>query len=271
MSRIAFLCVLLAALFARGQDESVLPAAPEMFIETTRDSVAIRGPVSSSAHESILNRIITERFGDRTADIELTEGSALPPGWALTTEMTLRALSETRNATATITGGGIRIKGVTTSAPGWQEAVARVEQSLLPGMSFTHDVVAIKPYGSINRQCIELFRTAMRGRKIEFEHGSAQLGTAAAPMLDELVQIASDCPSSTIAITGHTDGTGDEDGNLALSQARADAVAGYITASGIAGTRIEAIGVGSARPLVEEVDAGARQLNRRIEIDIRFP
>ena len=267
--RVALVCALFGAPTAQGQNPEQAPAA--MTIAMTHDSIAVSGSVSSAAHEDILRQLIADRFAGRTPTIDLTPAKSLPPGWALATEMTLRAVASTRSATVSIASGEISIKGITTDAPALRDSLARVEQSLLPGMTLTHDVAEISPNGSMNRQCIELFRTAMRGRRIGFAHGSAEIGTAAAPMLDELVQILADCPSSSIAVKGHTDSTGDEASNLKLSQDRADAVAAYIVDSGIAKARIESRGVGSAEPVANEVDARARELNRRIEIDIRFP
>ena len=109
-----------------------------------------------------------------------------------------------------------------------------------------------------------------RGRGIEFGRASAEIGTASMPLLDELIQIAADCPDSDIEITGHTDNTGGDATNLALSQQRANAVASYLAAGGIAEQRIRAAGVGSAEPLVAEDAPQARRLNRRIEIELSF-
>ena len=87
-------------------------------------------------------------------------------------------------------------------------------------------------------------------------------------MLDEIVQIASDCPATTMTITGHTDASGEESANLRLSEARARAVADYLIARGISVERITVSGAGSSVPLLPGRDAHARRTNRRI--DFRF-
>ncbi len=140
-----------------------------------------------------------------------------------------------------------------------------------PKLDYQHQVSEVGSVTSINRQCIELFRTAMRGRKIEFLRARADLSTSAFPLLDELIQIAVDCPAASIDVTGHTDSQGEESVNQSLSLARAEVVAAYLEAGGIAKKRISAKGVGSSKPLVHEDNAQARQLNRRIDIDLRFP
>ncbi|PXY37160.1 hypothetical protein DI005_36915 [Prauserella sp. PE36] len=59
---------------------------------------------------------------------------------------------------------------------------------------------------------------------------------------------------------------GDPAGARALSQERADAVAQRLIASGIANTRVTAIGYGDTRPLSPSGDTGA---DRRVEITVR--
>ena len=267
------LCIVVAVGAARTQESDSLPeqAPVELTIEVLASSLEIRGIVSSVAHQAILNQTVLTLFPGKKASYALEIRPALPPGWALITDLSLRALAGTRSATASVTPTTLVIRGITSSGEQWLHAAARIERNLLPGMRFTHRVEEIRSQGSLNRQCIELFRTAQRGRRIEFARDEAALGTAALPLLDELVQIASDCPASSIRISGHTDSTGDETANRQLSQQRADAVAAYMIERGIPAQRIIASGVGSSQPLADEGSARARQLNRRIEIDIDFP
>jgi len=272
-SLVGFLCVLLAFSPARTQEPDATPPAgtPQLTITVHTSRVELRGVVSSVAHELIIQQTMTNFFAEKEALYELEVRPALAPGWALVTEITLRSLAATRSATAQISDSEIVIRGIAASTADWNEAAARIERNLLPGMTFQHEVVEIPMSGSMNRQCLELFRTAKRGRKIEFPRASATLGTSASPLLDELLQIAVDCPATHIEIIGHTDSTGDETVNQALSQARANAVSGYLVAGGLAAERITATGKGSSEPLVGEDSSQARQLNRRIDIELRFP
>jgi outer membrane protein OmpA-like peptidoglycan-associated protein len=73
---------------------------------------------------------------------------------------------------------------------------------------------------------------------------------------------------SLVRIEGHTDDTGDHLDNIALSRRRADAVRAQLMARGVEGTRLESVGFGAARPLVEGTDAAARTQNRRVEFTI---
>jgi OOP family OmpA-OmpF porin len=240
-------------------------------IENDGDAISLKGDISSNAHESILARSVAEFFPDHTRSMDLVVRPALPPGWALITDITLKALAETLTATALITPERIELRGYSLDPEHWVAARQRIADNLLIGMQLDVGVIRMGPAAPLSRQCIELFRTALRGRSIGFALGSAEIGTASMPLLDELVQIAADCPTAAISITGHTDNSGDEAANLALSRMRAAAVAAYMTGAGIAGDRITAIGVGSAEPLVDETGARARRLNRRIDVELSFP
>ena len=57
--------------------------------------------------------------------------------------------------------------------------------------------------------------------------------------------------------------------NLDLSKRRAQAVVGYLNASGIADDRIHAAGYGETRPIAPNDTEEGKALNRRIEFTIQ--
>jgi outer membrane protein OmpA-like peptidoglycan-associated protein len=69
-----------------------------------------------------------------------------------------------------------------------------------------------------------------------------------------------------LVVEGHTDSQGSERYNLTLSQNRADAVRAYLVSRGYNANRIEAHGIGKARPVSENGTAEGRANNRRVEI-----
>ena len=88
--------------------------------------------------------------------------------------------------------------------------------------------------------------------------------------LDKIANFLIDHPTFKLIISGHTDSAGKEESNLKLSQARADAIKNYLsTKFQIDAKRITAIGYGSAKPIVEEITEENRQLNRRVEFEIK--
>lgn len=68
-----------------------------------------------------------------------------------------------------------------------------------------------------------------------------------------------------IELSGHTDNVGKEEDNQELSEARAKAVAEYLTKKGIVKERISYKGYGSVKPLSTNETEDGRLLNRRVE------
>lgn len=71
-----------------------------------------------------------------------------------------------------------------------------------------------------------------------------------------------------IQLEGHTDFAGNPTANLALSQARVDAVKKYLTKSGINKNRILTKAFGGSQPLFQERTPEAMAKNRRVEVRI---
>ncbi len=103
---------------------------------------------------------------------------------------------------------------------------------------------------------------------IEFEVGSANITAAGQEELQKAVAFFTENEALNAAIEGHTDTDGSEEGNLALSQARAEAVQAFLVDNGIAAERLTATGFGESRPiLVDGVEDKAA--SRRIEFNVR--
>lgn len=114
--------------------------------------------------------------------------------------------------------------------------------------------------------CQKDVETLLRARTIRFEEGSARIDAASAPLVDEVATALRPCLGSIIAITGHTDSSGPEPGNLALSAERAQAVNDALVDRGIPSDGLRVRGVGSQQP-VPGLDP-ADPANRRIEFSV---
>lgn len=114
--------------------------------------------------------------------------------------------------------------------------------------------------------CEEDVDALLRARTIRFEEGSARIDVASETLIAEVAAALRPCLGSIIAITGHTDSSGPEPGNLELSRERADAVRLALVAQGIPADGLRASGVGSRSPVrgLERTDPA----NRRIEFSV---
>jgi outer membrane protein OmpA-like peptidoglycan-associated protein len=120
----------------------------------------------------------------------------------------------------------------------------------------------------INREA-DPIESKIAFQSVEFENGKADILPAMHSDLNKLADFMIDHPTFKLNISGHTDSQGNEDSNLRLSQARADAIKAYLIYEfKIAAARIEAHGYGSAKPIVQEKTEQERKLNRRVEFDI---
>lgn len=106
----------------------------------------------------------------------------------------------------------------------------------------------------------------LRARSVRFEEGSAQLAPGSDILLDEVADALRPCVGSIIAITGHTDASGTDAANVALSRDRALAVRKALVARGVPADGTRPRGVGSSLP-VAGLDP-ADPANRRIEFSV---
>ncbi|CAD5378587.1 conserved exported hypothetical protein [Pseudomonas sp. OF001] len=99
-----------------------------------------------------------------------------------------------------------------------------------------------------------------------FDAGRAELKASANRTVLKLFQFLQLNPQRTVRIEGYTDSRGQPAENLALSRARAQAVADVLVDLGIAAERIQVQGYGGAFPVAANASSRGRAQNRRVEI-----
>ena len=105
--------------------------------------------------------------------------------------------------------------------------------------------------------------------KIEFDYNSYQIRSGSYRLLNELGEALKSeaLKEKRIIIKGHTDSDGSDAYNLKLSLNRASSVKNYLVGSfSIADNQLRVVGFGEAVPLVPNITAENKQLNRRVEI-----
>ena len=104
-----------------------------------------------------------------------------------------------------------------------------------------------------------------------FDTGKATLKPGAESTMDRLSAFLQKAPDRSVIIEGHTDSTGSDEFNQALSESRASSVKASLVGKGIAADRVVAVGKGEGVPVASNDNAGGRQQNRRVEIIISNP
>ena len=106
---------------------------------------------------------------------------------------------------------------------------------------------------------------------IAFEQSTDRFRQSAIPELDRLVALVDACRQGKVRVTGHTDASGNEAANHALSLQRANAVIDYLVVRGIDADRLLSRGAGAGEPVADNSTRYGRSLNRRIEIEFLQP
>lgn len=103
---------------------------------------------------------------------------------------------------------------------------------------------------------------------ITFAYDRADLSPEAQQALNSVAQVLNHYPDSTIAVTGHTDDSGNDAYNQRLSEQRAASVANYLATHGVAAMRVTQRGLGESSPKVPNNSDANRATNRRVELAI---
>ncbi|MEQ9491837.1 MAG: OmpA family protein [Alphaproteobacteria bacterium] len=100
-----------------------------------------------------------------------------------------------------------------------------------------------------------------------FDFDSASISEVEQITVTEAVRAFRESGASSLALTGHTDKSGANDYNVALSKKRVDAVADALRARGIADSAIKIAASGESKPAIDTADGVKERLNRRVVIN----
>jgi OOP family OmpA-OmpF porin len=110
---------------------------------------------------------------------------------------------------------------------------------------------------------VDEINEVLEANPIRFRSSESEILPESFPTLDRVVEVLQG-PPLAVRIEGYTDVLGDQDFNLALSQARADAVLVYLTDSGVDTSQMEAVGLGETERFGAGNTVEALAANRRV-------
>lgn len=103
---------------------------------------------------------------------------------------------------------------------------------------------------------------------ILFATNSSSLNSASQGALSQFAASLRNNPDTDIQIVGHTDSSGSDAINTPLSEKRAQAVYNYLLQSGVAGNRMQSVGMGASQPVADNTTSAGKAQNRRVEVFI---
>jgi outer membrane protein OmpA-like peptidoglycan-associated protein len=102
--------------------------------------------------------------------------------------------------------------------------------------------------------------------EITFGVDSANIDAGFRNTLNQVASTVTQYEKTYVDVLGHTDSTGSDAYNQALSERRASAVADYLLSRGVQSARLATRGYGESQPKASNLDAAGRSANRRVEI-----
>ncbi len=152
----------------------------------------------------------------------------------------------------------------------FEEAQAAQLQAKDQALSHTRGL--FERYAELHAQKTERgMLISLAEQELHFASGASTLPKGAIPSLDQIAALLQQYPQLTVIIDGHTDASGSEAINLALSKARAEAIRQGLVERGVAPGRLTAQGLGETRPVGDNATPAGRLKNRRVEVLVIEP
>jgi OmpA-OmpF porin, OOP family len=222
--------------------------------------VVVGGKVPDEAtHAAVLQRL-RDTYGAGNVVDQIEVGDvATPPNWSSNVQKLIGAqLKQIHKGQLKIDGTQIDVRGEVGNEAQRQQIASDMANALNPTYTIRNGLrVSASEQGLLDQ--------TLANRTIEFETGSATLAPEGRAILDQMAAVLAKMNTRTVEIIGHTDNSGNRASNIALSQARADAVKGYLVAKGISPQQLTTNGVGPDQPVASNDTTDGRARNRRIE------
>ena len=226
----------------------------------TPGQVVVGGKVPDEATKAAVLQRLRDTYGAANVVDQIEVGDvATPPNWTANVQKLIGPqLKQISKGQLKIDGTQVDVKGEVSNESQRQQLASDMANSLNPTYTIKNGLrVSASQQGMLDQ--------TLANRTIEFETGSATLTPQGKAILDQMAAVLAKMTNNTIDIIGHTDNAGNRTSNIALSQARADAVKGYLVSRGIPSQQLLTTGVGPDQPIASNDTNDGRARNRRIE------
>ena len=225
--------------------------------------ILVSGTVPDEASKAATLARVRELYGPERVVDQLAIGNvSLPPNWNGYVQKLLNPnLKLVSKGMLKIDGNNVTIRGEVANEAQRQQIASDIASSLNPTYTVNNGLRV-----SVAEQ--NLLDATLDKRVIEFDSGKATLTPSGKAILDEMAGALQKVKDKKVEVIGHTDNTGLRESNVALSQARAEAVRSYLADKGIRPDMIAVSGQGPDRPVADNATPDGRARNRRIEFRV---
>lgn len=230
-----------------------LPGAPALA------QVVVSGAVPDDATRAAIVQRLRALYGDGAVTDRLVVGPVLaPPGWPAQVQKLLGPdIKTVGKGELKVVGSTVSVRGEVASDAARLKADHALAAVMAPGYTL-HTALRVA-------QGQQMLDAVLAQRIIEFDSGQATLRASGMAILDEMAAVIVRLKGAAIEVSGHTDNVGQRSANIALSQARAQAVRAYLALKGVNPDTVTVSGFGPDRPVADNGSAEGRARNRRIE------
>jgi OOP family OmpA-OmpF porin len=248
--------------------------APPYIFQAYKDPVAVTLTLTGNVpdkdvHAALVAAAGRKFFKEKVVD-NLKESIGAPSRFAAVVAPALGALSRLSTGTLVVSDREVKLSGDALYETAATQIRAGLGKDFPQGWQFKPEISVRPAAAPVDATvCQQLFTELLGKARIRFESGKADIVADSAGLLDRLIETALRCPSANIEIAGHTDSDGDEAGNQALSEKRAQAVADYLTKAGLPANRFSAVGYGATQPIAGNDTEQGKAQNRRIDFVVK--
>lgn len=256
-----FLLLLAAATSCRAQAQAQVQA-PQTPMP---GQILVTGTLADEAGKAAVLARLRELYGaERVVDQIAIGNVAVPANWhGYVHKLIAPNLKRISRGQISIDGNNVSVRGEVANEAQRQQIASDIATSLNPTY-IVNNGLRVKAAEAEQG----LLDAALDKRIIEFDSGKATITPAGQAILDEMAAVMLRLRGRKVEVIGHTDDTGLRASNVALSQARAEAVRAYLAGRGVVADSVLVAGQGPDRPVASNATADGRARNRRIEFRI---
>jgi OOP family OmpA-OmpF porin len=264
------------SLDAKMPQKTLAVAGPVEFtarLDPKTHRAELRGKIGDDRMQAAVTSFAKAQFGADKVYVATLPDPTLPDGWAERVLAGLQALANLDSGALLVRNDTVEVSGISGSQNASDTISQLLSERLGQGKTFKIDVSydkALDPMAGLPtpQECLDRMQAVLARQKISFGPGSAELDAASGAVMDDLAVALKNCDGIKLEIGGHTDAQGSVQGNLALSQARAETVLVALQGRQVDVSSMHAVGYGESRAIADNSTDAGREANRRIEFSL---